>query len=65
MVVAAVNGRLVVLPQVPVCENGEHKSGRLFSCILPFKMEQERLQDIEKYLRRGEYPAEKLIASRV
>ena len=26
------------------------------SCILSFKMEQKRLQDIENYLRRGEYP---------
>ena len=39
--------RLIFLP---VRENGEYKSGSSSWCILSFKMEQERLQDIENYL---------------
>ena len=42
-IVTAVNGRLIVLP---VHENGEYKSGRLSRCILSFKMEQERHQEL-------------------
>ena len=47
-IVTAVKWRLLLIV-LSLPESGKYKSGGLCSCILSFKVEEERLQDIDNY----------------